>query len=312
MLSRLRRTLRRFFNKSRKINHEPINKVSLIVIVLIDLFILFNVFAGLDDIGQWPISPVQAYPCQSEWQSYRQSSAKDKDYAVLAQALATTPDYGTYNPRSSVPPVSDSVERPASVIDLRNYDETSRRHLGDVSDICYQYKQAERDVYSSDNQQIAKRINDVQAEINSFTQQNATIRQQYDSTLLEEIAGQPREQSINTVEAAQASANIQQNDRAIAQRKTILNNLKTELINKPESQTFLSFLSNDAKFTAAQAAYRRASFWHSSLQLLFQGLFLLPLIVIATGCLTDDWLAIAASSASAEGPTSVSLPPMII
>jgi len=84
MLSRFRRYVGRFFNKTRKINHEPINKVSLIVIVIVDLFILFNVFAGLDDISRWPISPQQAYPCYSQWDWYRQNSSENVDYEIVS------------------------------------------------------------------------------------------------------------------------------------------------------------------------------------------------------------------------------------
>ena len=282
MLSRLRRRVGRFFNKSRQINHEPINKVSLIVIVLVDLFILFNVFAGLDDISQWPISPAQAYPCQDEWQNYRESTAEGKDYGVLAQALETATDYGAYNSASSIPPIEPPATLPRSVIEQQNYRRTSEGHLGNVSEVCFEYKQAESEVYSPESEQIARRINDVQAEINSFESKNATIRQQYDSTLLEEIAGQPREQSINDVGAADARAEIEQNDRAIAQRKSTLNSLQAALVNKPESQVFLSFLNNDAKFSAVEDGYNRASFWYPNIQLLFQGLFLLPLIAIAS------------------------------
>jgi len=282
MLSRLRRSVRRFSNKSRKINHEPINKVSLVVIILVDLFILFNVFAGLDDISRWPISPSQAYPCRAEWQNHRQSTDEDKDYIILSQALATAPDYGAYNSRVSVPPIEPASEQPVSVIERQNYRETSAQHLGEVADVCFQYKQAESEVYSPDSEQIAKRINDVQAEINSFKRQNQTIRQQYDSTLLEEIAGQPREQSINSVEASQARAEIEQNEAAIAQRETTLSNLKAELINKPESQAFLTLLADDTQFAAIETGYIRASFWYPSIQLLFQGLFLFPLIVLAS------------------------------
>ena len=128
----------------------------------------------------------------------------------------------------------------------------------------------------------AKRINDTQAEISSFEQQNSTIRQQYDSTLLEEIAGQPREQSINAVEASQARVEIARNDEAIAQRKQTLDSLKSELISQPESQVFLDLLNNDALFDEVDRGYERASFWYPSIQLLFQGLFLLPLLAIAS------------------------------
>lgn len=259
MLSRLRRFIGRFFNRSRRVNHEPINKVSLIVIILVDLFILFNVFVGLDDISRWPISPQQAYPCQSEWQSYRENTSEDKDYDVISRALN---DGGM------------PLQAP--------YASADDQHLGQVSEICLQYGTASGATKSLANRAISKRINDTQAEINSFAAANSTIRQQYDSTLLEEIARQPRDQSINNVEAAQARREIEQNDGAIAQRQQTLSTLKAELVDAPESQTFLALLTDDGQFEQVDRGQRRAAFWYPSIQLFFQGLFLLPLIFITS------------------------------
>src|SRR4028118_887567 len=94
MFARIRRVLSQFFSRSRTINNEPLNKVSLIVLILIDIFILINVFAGLDDISRWHISPTQAYPCYSEWQNYRTQTTKDKDYKIVKLALP----YNASNP----------------------------------------------------------------------------------------------------------------------------------------------------------------------------------------------------------------------
>ncbi|MGC1308598.1 MAG: hypothetical protein WA885_15335 [Phormidesmis sp.] len=258
MFSRLRRFISRFFNQSRTINHEPINKVSLAVIILVDLFILFNVFAGLDDISRWPINPQQAYPCYSEWQSYREDTSADKDYAVVEGAIA-----------------------PEEWQQQQRYSTLADGHLGKVSNICLQYESLRNKVSSPQNEEISVQVNNTQAEIYSFQNKNSTIRQQYDSTLLEEIAGQPREQSINAVEAAQARAEIERNERAIAQREQTLAALKTELVSTAQSQSYLAILTNDEQFQKLNKGYNRASFWHPSVQLFFQGLFLLPLILLA-------------------------------
>ncbi|MGB3789565.1 MAG: hypothetical protein WA949_16260 [Phormidesmis sp.] len=280
MFSRLRRSIRRFFNKSRKINHEPINKVSLIIIIVVDLFILFNVFAGLDDISQWPLSPDSTYPCRAEWVNYRENASEEKDYRLIDQHLALNGNAGS----GILPPtVLDSYGRPSYAYSPGSYRNLGEGHLGEVSEICLQYESAKDATLTDENKAIAKRINDTQAEITSFTNKNATIRQQYDSTLLEELAGQPREQSINTVEAAQARREIEQNDGAIAQRKTTLETLKTDLVSTPQSQAFLSLLNDGDRFNSIDNGYQRASFWYPSIQLLFQGLFLLPLIAIASG-----------------------------
>ncbi len=262
MFSRLRRSVGRFFNKSRKINHEPINKVSLLVIIVLDLFILGSVFAGLEDISRWPLSPQQTYPCQQEWQQYRNSDADDKDYSMIRENLYFPEDDFSYRPPS--------------------YQEASEGHLGDVSSICLRYERAENALSTSASKTLAKSINDTQAEIDSFTNKNINIRQQYDSTLLEEIAGQSREQSINDVSAREARQEIEQNERAIAQRQPTLDTLKATLVAAPESQTFLNLLNDTEQFNSVDEAYQQAAFWYPSIQLLFQGIFLLPLIVLAS------------------------------
>ncbi len=259
MFLRLRRFVRRFFNRSRRVNHEPINKVSLIVIILVDLFILFNVFMGLDDISRWPISPAQAYPCHSEWQSYRENTSAGKDYDIISR---------NFNDRGM--PLEGG------------YAAAGDQQLGQVSEVCLQYGAASDAIASPANQEIIRQIANTQSELSSFTAKNSTIRQQYDSTLLEEIAGQPREQSINNVEAAQARREIEQNDAAIAQRQQTLTTLKAELVNAPESQTFLALLTDDGKFAQVDRGQRRAAFWYPSIQLFFQALFLLPLILVTS------------------------------
>ncbi len=278
MFSRFRRFIRRLFNKSRRINHEPINKVSLIIIIVVDLFILFNVFAGLDDISQWPLGPERTYPCRPEWASYRENTAKEKEYRLIDQQLSLNSNANS----GGLPPPFDPYTQPSYAYSSGSYRNLGEGHLGEVSEICLQYESAEEAILTDENRTIEKRINDIQAEIASFTNKNATIRQQYDSTLLEELAGQPRDQSINTVEAAQARREIEQNDDAIAQRKTTLETLKTDLVSTSESQAFLRLLNDNDQFNSIDSGYERASFWHPSIQLFFQGLFLLPLIVVAS------------------------------
>ena len=90
MLYRLFRSLRRFFHRSRTLNNEPLNKVSLIVIILVDIFILTNVFIGLNDIGQWYISPENAYPCYVQWDNYRDQTSENKDFELIRRVAEPT------------------------------------------------------------------------------------------------------------------------------------------------------------------------------------------------------------------------------
>ncbi|MHC5735634.1 hypothetical protein [Nostoc sp.] len=261
MFARIRRILSQFFSKSRTINNEPLNKVSLIVIILIDIFILINVFAGLDDISRWHISPTEAYPCYSEWQNYRKKTTKDKDYEIVRLSLP----YNTNN----------------QLRFQQNYQQAEAGHLGKVSQTCLQYADYKDKINNPEKQQIIKTIAQKQAKISILEQTNSTIQSQYDSTLLEKIAGQGREQSINQVGAEKAKQALEENNRQISTLKQETSTLKNELLTKPQSISFLTFLKDDNQFREVDQGYQQASFWYPSIQLGFQSLFLLPLILIA-------------------------------
>ncbi|MEQ8995482.1 MAG: hypothetical protein RID53_03130 [Coleofasciculus sp. B1-GNL1-01] len=261
MLTKIRRTLNLFFRRSRTINDEPLNKVSLIVIILIDIFILINVFTGLNDISQWYISPAQAYPCYSEWKNYQSKTTQDKAYEVIKSSLLYARSH-----QSSF---------------QQTYQQAAVGHLGTVSPTCLEYGNYKDQLNNPENQQIITAIDQKQAEINELEQTNRRIREQYDSTLLEKIAGQPREQSINLVEAEKAKQQLEQNNRNIARLKQEIAELKNQLTAKPESLAFINLLKDDGTFQSVENDYQQASFWYPSIQFSFQSLFLLPLIFLS-------------------------------
>ncbi|WP_339376848.1 hypothetical protein [Nostoc sp. 106C] len=207
------------------------------------------------------ISPAQAYPCYSEWQNYRTKTTKDKDYEIVSLALP-----------------SNINNRPSS---QETYQQVQTGHLGKVAPICLQYADSKDKVKNSENQQTVKSIEQKQAKISTLEQANRNIHAQYDSTLLEKIAGQPREQSINQVAAEKAKENLEKNNSQISTLKNEISNLKSGLVSKPESVSFLTFIKDENKFSEVEKGYKQASFWYPSIQLGFQSLFLMPLILIA-------------------------------
>ncbi|WP_414514836.1 hypothetical protein [Nostoc sp. PCC 9305] len=261
MFTRIRRLLSQFFSRTRTINNEPLNKVSLIVIIIIDIFILINVFTGLDDISRWHISPTEAYPCYSEWQNYRAKTTKDKDYEIVSLSLSSYTN-NQYSFR-------------------RNYQQAETGHLGKVSQTCLQYADYKDKINNPEKQQIIRNIAQKQAKTSRLEQTNSTIQSQYDSTLLEKIAGQGREQSINQVSAEKAKQTLEENNRQVSTLKQEISTLKNELLAKPESISFITFIKDDNRFQEVDKGYHQASFWYPSIQLGFQSLFLLPLILIA-------------------------------
>ncbi|BAQ59601.1 hypothetical protein GM3708_5 [Geminocystis sp. NIES-3708] len=257
MLRKIRNFIDIFFNKSRNINNEPVNKVSLTVIIIIDLFILINVFSGLDSISQWYLSPSQAYPCYDQWQSYQQNKNQDRDFQIVSEALNTIPN---------IP---------------QSYDQSAEGHLGKVSPICLDFQAINKKINQPNNKVILKSIEDKQRQVTSLEEKNSTIRSQYDSTLLEKIAGQPSNLSINQIEAQKAKQELDKNNLNISNLKTEIKELKQQLLSTGESVEFLSLLNSETKFKEVKQGYEKALFWYPSIQIIFQLIFLLPLIFIS-------------------------------
>ncbi|MBD2196219.1 MULTISPECIES: hypothetical protein [Calothrix] len=260
MFARIRRLFNQIFRKSRTINNQPLNTVSLIVIILIDIFILVNVFTGLDDISRWHLSPAQTYPCYSEWQNYRTKTNQSKDYEIIRAALPSNLNQPSFQ---------------------QTYQQAETGHLGKVSPTCLQYADVKDKVKNAANQQIIKTIDGQQNKISNLEQKNRNIRAQYDSTLLDKIAGQSPSQSINQISAEKAKQNLDENNRQIATLKSEITNLKNQLLAKAESVSYLAFLKDENKFAEVEKGYKQAAFWYPSIQLSFQSFFLLPLILIA-------------------------------
>ncbi|PAX55204.1 zinc ribbon domain-containing protein [Brunnivagina elsteri] len=257
MFVRIKRFVRQFFHRSRTINNEPLNRVSLIVIILIDIFILSNVFSGLDDVSRWHVSPTEAYPCYSQWQNYRNETNKNKDFEIIKLALTEQKD------------------------NLSFPQQAKKSRLGKVSEVCLSYDGIKNKVANTENKKIIQNIASKQSKISNLEQANRTIRNQYDSSLLEKIAGQPRNQSINAVGAEKAKQELDENNRNISTLNQETSNLKNQLLTKPDSSNFLAFLKDSEKFTVVETGYQKAAFWHPSIQLGLQSLFLLPLIIVA-------------------------------
>ncbi len=268
MFARMRRVLSRLFDRSRTINNEPLNRMSLVVIIFVDLFILTNVFTGLDDISRWHLSPAQAHPCYSEWNSYHQTTG-NKDYDIVRKAaIAQTNE----NMDGSDPKLSTR----------ETYEQDAKNHLGNIASICLDYAEIRDKVNTPENRKIVSTIDRQQVDIGKLEAANQTIKSQYDSSLLEKIARQTRDRSINQVGAEKAKQTLDQNNLKISGLKLETTNLKNILVAKPESIAFTSLLKDNTKFSPLKSSYRQASFWYPSIQFGFQAAFLFPLILGAS------------------------------
>jgi predicted RNA-binding Zn-ribbon protein involved in translation (DUF1610 family) len=259
MLARLRRMGSRLIRKSTHLDHEPINKVSIGVLILIDLFVLVNVFGGLGSIAQWPLSPYEEFPCYSAYENYQTADKKDV-FTLNAQTIE--------NIVNENPPL------------LNSFPEQSRR-LGRPSNLCDRLTQLERAVDTKANIQIKKQIQQSRTEISGLERENRTLQSQYDSTLLEKIAGQDPSKSINKVSADRIKSEIETNKNKIKVQQAQVKQRQTQLVQDPNAAAYLQLLNDNSAYSKVKEGFKSAEFWYPNKQLLLQTLFLLPLIEIA-------------------------------
>ncbi len=269
------RSLNQFFNqafrKTRTINNEPLNRVSLIVILLVDLFIIGNVFAGLDAIGNWHLSPDEVTPCRSELMVYRNSKGPDRDYSAVISAAA----------RDNI--LSGPEIESGKPSEFNRYKSSEVDRLGKVTPICFEVATLQDGLYTPAMKTLRSQIQGQESKIEKLKNENQQIRSQYDSTLLERIAGQDPANSINNVKAEQAKAKLTANDKQIAELNGKLKASRLELVGRPESQAYLKKLQSEDAFKQVDQVYQKAGFWFPTIRLGLQALFLLPLMAIAFG-----------------------------
>ncbi len=273
----LRSWPRRLLRRSSQLNDAPLNKASLLVLVLIDLFLLVNILAGLNAIAAWPLSPSQAYPCQSAWSAYLRDSSPQRDPQVLRQALRGT-EAAEPVPLPRPGGAGDGGPPPPSV--RERWLELENDHLGRVDPICLELAGRQDAVArQTDLRRLGAGIQAREQAIERIEQESATIRRQYDSSLLEQIAGQPRPRALSAVSAAEARASLERNDQRLARLGREIADLERQVVQAPASRRYLALLGDRRAFQAVERDFARASFWHPSLQLLLQTLFLLPLVI---------------------------------
>jgi hypothetical protein len=262
MLRFIRRVGRRFLRKSTQIHHEPINKISIVILILIDLFVLLNVFGGLASISQWPLSPGEQFVCWSDYAALHETPPEQDlrlvQVDLLQNAIAT---------HENAPPIP--------------FDTAPR--LGKVDPICQAHQQRQATVDTPENRGYRDQILTLNVDIAGLEEKNRVLREQYDSTLLENIAGQDPATSINESTAENTQAEIEANQQQIEQKRAEVTVLETALMESPEGVAYLDWVGDRDRYDTLQTEYERATFWHPNQVLGLQILFLTPLIAVAYG-----------------------------
>jgi hypothetical protein len=260
MFSFIKRLFRQLIRRSTYINHESINKTSIVILVLIDIFVLFNVFNGLDNISQWLMYPQEVVPCflsQDGYQRAKQKGTFDFDAKIIENII--------YLNNQSFPFL----------------EKNSPKKLGKVSALCNAEIRLIKEINTANNVKLKASLNQDRTAISNLNQEIETLRRQYDSILLEKIAHQVPQNSINITSANQVKLKIDDIKTKISIKNQSIIEAQKKLVQQPSSESYLKLLNDTSRYIDVKNAYDSAQFWYPNKQLLLQTLFLLPLIAIA-------------------------------
>ncbi|HEY9701473.1 MAG TPA: zinc ribbon domain-containing protein [Allocoleopsis sp.] len=257
MISFLKKIGKNIIRKSTHLQQTPINKVSLVILIIIDIFVLSNVFIGLGSISAWPLNPSEELPCFTSYQIYHTSGNKNPF------ELNVTTIQNLTNPNPYYP----SVKR--------------GKRLGKVSNLCTNYAKLEQEVKNTETiKKLNTEINQLNDKVSSLEYNIKTLKSQYDSTLLEKIAKQDPKKSINQAKADDIKGKIDNLNQEIINKRKEITDKKNKLIQHPSSVNYLKVLADSAEYDRINKAYQSVAFWYPNKLFVLQILFLFPLIII--------------------------------
>ncbi len=257
MFSWLRKITNKFVNKTTSLDQEPLNKVSIVIIIILDIFVLFNVFSGLDSMVKWPLNPTEEIACYSPYQTYQTATNKGS-FELNAITIENIIEKHKFS---------------------QEYIENKEKRLGKIYPLCTAYLSLEKALDIPENKQIKTEIDSLRQNIAILEEEIKTLKSQYDSTLIEKIAGQSQDKSINLATADNIKERIEFKKLEIEQIKLEIKENQSKLINNSNAQKLIELLNKESDYKNIEKAYKSADFWYPNKQLLLQGLFLLPLIL---------------------------------
>lgn len=249
MYKKLAKLLSNFSTKTFNISEtQPLNKLSLVFLICVDIFVLFNVFIGLGYAANIIPTSAEIYPCQSIFSRINQNSNNSKISFFKDTKIYYSSSTSNKLPYSINPVCNEFKDKFNTV-----YDNLYDKYFNTISKI-------EKDIYTRENQ------------ISNYTRQ-------YDSALLERIADQKQQNSINSKSATEIKSEIDKLTKSNAEDNARIDTLKTNFLKELEVKNTLQFIADNS--SEINQKYQDYEFWYGLKVLIAQLLFLAPLIVTA-------------------------------
>ncbi len=261
MSKNILKNLQAFFGKTIKnatqIRLQSLNKISLIILILVDIFVLFNVFSGLESVTNIIQNPDQAHFCYSSWAKYKNRNLNNSETESKIDLLDELVRYPT-----------------------QSYSEGGVL-FSQPSPYCNKYAQLS-EVLRQDTRlrSLLDKNSQYQIQIQDLNFKEEKFNSQYNSTLLENIAGQSRENSINLSDSASTKQDLLENKTQIDQINQQIKSSKAEILSLDSVQNFLKYIESDSNFENIKTIYQNYTWQYRIFSFLAQIFFLIPLFLL--------------------------------
>ena len=257
----IRNRLATFKNRLFRIHDkEPLSKLSLCVIIALDVFILFMVFSGLNDHTRQLTAPQEYVPYECR-EVFIQQNWTEANRIALLQKLVLS-DYHQYA-----------------------YRHTSRfenRRIEKMHPVCKDFFLRIKAI-AEDNKlfDLFKQREALEKAREAAASRFKQSKDVYDTSLLETIAEKdPTDDRLPTISDA-----MRDNSRQIERLNLQITTIENQLLAEEKIKALWSFLdaNTDGRRSLLVTDIRNQEFWYPFKELLWQLLFLLPLFVLFYG-----------------------------
>ncbi len=247
-----------FKNRLLTINdEEPLSKLSLFVIIALDIFILFVVFQGLDDHTQQLTSPYEYCPYQCREVLIKQKWTEASRMAKLQKLVLS--DYNNYSYRYNSQFEKSRIER--------------------MHPICKQFfLKINAIAKDKDLLKLFKKHQKIIEEKRQFTSKFKQAKDVYDTSLLENIAEQNADKTTLPSIASSMKYKAQQIEGFNLQISNIEKKINAHNLVK-DLWDFIASIDTSQR-DQLKKDIRKFAFWYPLKELAWQFLFLLPLFAI--------------------------------
>ena len=239
---------------------EPLNFLSIVLILGLDLFVLVNLFQGLDLQTRQLESPreIIPYECINLIQDIETNNDKE---STVFNALDRNNDY-YFNIENKYS---------ADFINEKNKDKIDPKcreifdaaiNLGNNEELKWQHEEIER-------LEVTKY--DYESKISQY-------ENNYDTMLLEEIANQPSQDSVIDGKVNDIKIIIRDLNNEISTINLRVSNIKEKLMQSEEVETFLGVIAKNKKEILEKD--KKLRFWYPIKKTGIQFLFLLPVLLL--------------------------------